>query len=348
MKCGVGDYSGNLAQALATLPDTQVGVLTGAGAKTEGNGDIEVLSVARSWALSELPNIAHTIRRWSPHIVHVQYPTQGFGNRLLPWLLPLVAFLMGKKVIQTWHEGYPGKALPKLLLKMLVPGVIVVVRQRYSDNLHPVLRWLLKTKHFVFVRNAAAIPKCSLSPVEKEALRQRYLNGQRRLVVFFGFVLPNKRVEWLFDIANPECDQLVIAGEMGKDENLDRNIRRLASGAAWAGKTTLAGFLSPIDAAALLSVADAVVLPFLGGGGEWNTSTHSAILQGTFVLTTSATQHGYDERKNIYYARNDVVEMQTALNKYAGRKSKYATDNDSDDWHDIAREHHSIYLAALA
>ena len=88
----------------------------------------------------------------------------------------------------------------------------------------------------------------------------------------------------------------------------------------WDGKVTFTGFLSHREAAALLAVADAVILPFRAGGGEWNTTIHAAVLQGTFVLTTSSTERGYDETHNVYYAEPDnLTEMRSALDTYARR-----------------------------
>ena len=39
---------------------------------------------------------------------------------------------MRRKVVQTWHEGYSRRNVPKLLLKVVVPGGLVVVRS--TDN----------------------------------------------------------------------------------------------------------------------------------------------------------------------------------------------------------------------
>src|SRR5690606_8148761 len=107
MRCGVGDYSYNLAETLADDPKIHVGVLTSiTGGEMDKTDGIEIFPVTESWSLSEALKIIKIIWHWSPDIVHVQYPTQGYGKGLLPWVLPIISFLMGKKVVQTWHEGY--------------------------------------------------------------------------------------------------------------------------------------------------------------------------------------------------------------------------------------------------
>ena len=38
--------------------------------------------------MTDVSRIAKTVRGWSPDLIHIQYPTQGYGQRYLPWLLP--------------------------------------------------------------------------------------------------------------------------------------------------------------------------------------------------------------------------------------------------------------------
>jgi glycosyltransferase involved in cell wall biosynthesis len=346
MKCGVGDYSNNLAKALAAMPEVHVGVLTSIHAREESRRDaIEVFPIMQKWGILEAFKAIKVIWKWSPNIVHIQYPTQGYSDGLLPWLLPLISFLMKKKVIQTWHEGYAGRELPKLIFKLIVPGVVIVVRSQYSASLHPILRRILSWKNMVFIHSASSIPRITLKESERCNIRNNSLKSQKRLIIFFGFVYPNKGVELLFEIANPVSDQIVIIGGFDEDSEYHQRIKRLASEDAWMGKVTLTGFLSARKVAVLLSVSDAVILPFRTGGGEWNTSIHGAVLQGAFVVTTSCLRRGYDEKSNVYYAKvDDVQEMRSALDKYAGQRRDCSSEIDIDDWGQIANEHFSLYV----
>lgn len=349
MRCGVGDYSYGLAKALAVEPLIQIGVLTSAyGEKTDKTDNIEIFPVIENWSLAEVLKVIKIIHYWSPDIVHIQYPTQGYGNGFLPWVLPLIAFMMRKKVVQTWHEGYGRRSAPKLFLKAIVPGGLVVVRSQYKESLPISLRWALWNKRYAFIRNASPFPKIDLDEKVKSGLKKQYLKGQTRLIVFFGFVYPNKGAEFLFEIADPALDQIVIAGEIVETSEYQQKIMRLATTQPWAGKVTVTGFLQPADIASLLSIADAVILPYRAGGGVWNTSIHAAVLQGSFVITTSLTHHGYDEKHNTFYSKvNDVQEMKSALDMYAGTRRKDDPDIDRDEWREIAIKHHSLYEALL-
>jgi glycosyltransferase involved in cell wall biosynthesis len=344
MRCGVGDYSYSLAQALASKSEVQVGVLTSTLGKETKIDRIELIPIMEGWNLIEAVKVIRIIRLWAPDVVHIQYPTQGYGSGLLPRVLPLISFLMGKKVVQTWHEGYARRNALELLLKSTVPSGLVFVRPGYKESLHNHLRWSLWGKQCVFIPNASTIPRVDLTEHEKDAIRKKCLKGQKRLVVFFGFVYRNKCVESLFEIADPVSDQIVIAGEFDEKSDYRQEIIKHASVPPWLGKVTLAGFLPAADVAALLAVADAVVLPFRTGGGEWNTSIHGAVLNRAFVITTSLTKNGYDRERNVYFAKvGNVQQMRSALRSYAGNRREFNSDIDKDEWQFIAGEHRALY-----
>lgn len=349
MKCGVGDYTYHLANALALDKNLKIAVLTSISAKVEEYGSrIEIFPLLTKWSFTEAFKAINRIRTWSPDIVHIQYPTQGYSKGILPWMLPMISFILGSKVVQTWHEGYSRRDAPWLFLKAIVPGGLVFVRPQYEINLHPFLRWALWKKKFFYIPNASVIPYVELDKLLREKERAKYLKKQKRLIVFFGFVHPNKGVEFLLDIADPDLDHIVIAGEIDESSEYSYEIKSRASAEVWKDKVTITGFIPAIDVAKLLAVADAVILPFRVGGGEWNTSIHGAVLNGTFVLTTSLTHNGYDKKRNIYSAKvDDIQEMRLALRTYAGKKREYDSSIDRDEWTNIAKQHCVLYRKVL-
>jgi hypothetical protein len=91
-------------------------------------------------------------------------------------------------------------------------------------------------------------------------------------------------------------------------------------------------------------------LPFRNGGGHWNTSLHSAILNGASIITTSIDRVGYDETANVFYARPDAVDdMRSALTRYGRRRDDFdlAKGVIHDEWKDIAQKHYQIYNELL-
>lgn len=335
--------------ALASSRQVHVAILTSVACANDGvHEGIEMFPVINTWRFTEALKVVKVIRSWAPDIVHIQYPTQGYGGGLLPWFLPMIAFLLGKRVVQTWHEGHIWRHALQLLLKAVIPSRLVVVRPQYKEGLLPLFRWALSRKKFLFIRNASSMPRALLDKRESSQLRAKYLKEQKRLIVYFGFVYPNKGVELLFEIANPASDRIVIAGGTAKAGEYGKMILEKASAGPWQGKVTVTGFLPSREVAELLTVADAVILPFRAGGGEWNTSIHAAVLQGSFVISTSLSRNGYDQRHNVFYAKVDnVQEMRSALEIYAGTRREYAEDIDRDEWEQIALEHGSLYKTLL-
>ena len=345
MKCGVGDYSYSLALALSSNPDFKIGVLTSFGdVKEDTVAPVKLFPIIKEWHLSETFTVTKLIKDWSPDIVHIQYPTQGYRDGLLPYVIPIISFILRKKVVQTWHEGYSRRQAPKLFMKAVIPGGLVIVRPQYKEKLHYMLRWGMRNKVVKFIPNASAIPRNSLSDHDRCLLRKQYLKKCKRLVVFFGFVYPHKGVDLLFKIANSDTDMLVIAGEFDKQSDYGQEIMRYASSKPWVGHVNVPGFIPASDVAALLAVADAVILPFREGGGQWNTSIHGAVLQGVLVITTSKSLSGYDKNRNVYYAKvDDVQEMRDALDAFAGIRREFSSDVDRDEWEIIANEHRALY-----
>ena len=356
MKCGVGDYLFNLANSLSKNDGINIGILTSIQARPVSETDnVMVYPIIRDWGISRIFEIVRFIKDWNPDIVHIQYPTQGymsnagFMRRVMTSILPLIAYLTRRKVVQTWHEGYKLKNAHLFLFQVIVPSSIVVVRPEYEKKLPALFRYILNYKRIMHIRNASSIRRKYLNEDEKSNLRRRYLKNQKRLIVFFGFIYPHKGVEYLFNIANPETDRIVIVG--GYDENSEyiKNLKRIANSKTWRQKVEILGFASEEVISEILTVADAVVLPFRGeGGGEWNSSLHAAISHDSFVLTTSLNKYGYDKKYNVYYAKIDNVEqMRLGLDAYAGTKRKVGKTQAFDDWEEISEQHILLYRHVL-
>lgn len=346
-RCGVGDYTSQLARALAGQPGTEVAVLARGAPEGADTPGLTILPPVRSWLFEELPAILQRVRQWRPDMAHVQYPTQGFFGTSLPRLLPLALRLTGLRVVITWHEPPPpgGRVLLHFLQPLLGSSGLIFVRPNYLDYFGPALRRVVERLPRATIPNAANLPVSQLAPAQRAVLRERLLQGQSRLVVFFGFMARHKGVERLFEIADPATDRLVIAGASTDDDYLGE-LQALADAPGWRGKVDFAGFSPPDQAADLLAAADAVVLPFITGGGNWNTSIHSALAQGSFVLTTGEPASGDDPVRNLYVASPDgLSEMREALRVHAGRR--VAPARGPSPWEAIAQAHLTHYARCL-
>ncbi|RII30241.1 MAG: hypothetical protein CXR30_07940 [Geobacter sp.] len=344
MKCGVGDYTANLASGLAAQPDVEVGVLTGPGAEA-ANG-VQMVMPAMSWKWRDLKKVVRALRDFCPDLVHVQYPTEGYGRNVMPFWIPIVARFMGVPVVQTWHEPLRWRSVYWYLPAALLRGGLVVAEPDFSELSASWVRPFLARKCMRFIPVGSSIPRVALGPDERAKLRSRFCREGERIIVYFGFASPAKRLELLLEIADPSRDKLVLLCELDKGNGYQKEILDAISSGAWRDRTVVTGFLPPADVAAILAAADAAVFPFANGVAFRNTSFLAARAQGTFVLTTSRRHHGYSAGENVFYAMPDnVPEMRQALDNYGGRRSIQA--NDAGEWPHIARQHLAFYQELL-
>ena len=348
MKCGVGDYTKFLANALGERGDVSVAVLTDENARLNPPSSyFHVFPVAKGWKFSDMSPILETIRHFRPDIIHIQFPTRGYGRKKLPWLLSVFLASLKIPTVQTWHEYYPMGGFMNIP-NAIVAGGLVAVRPNYLEKMPGWFRWLNRRKEVRYIPNASSIPVASLTDADRNLIRTRMGASGSGLIVYFGFAYPAKEIEALFEIADPQRDRLVLICDLSPADAYQASILAHANRDDWAGKVTVAGFLPPDEAANLLAAADAVVLPFRDGGGEWNSSIHSAAIQGTFVLTNSREAQGYDEDANIYYALpSDVPNMRSALRQYAGRRRRVPPAVQGSNWDTIASAHVELYQSLL-
>jgi hypothetical protein len=356
MKCGIGDYTERLAEALSSRPGVTVSVLTdvAAAAVTPSGRRFELLPVARGWRLSDVTAILRAARAWKPDVAHMQVPTQGYGRRKLPWLLPAILSASGIPMVQTWHEYVLQNSLPAVkhtvlnLPNALAGGGLVVVRPNFLERMAPWFRALVARRPFRYIPNAPSIPVTVWSEDDRRALRARLAPGGETIVAYFGFAYRAKGVEQLFEIADPARHRLILICDLSADDPYQRGLLERAAAADWAGRVTVTGFLGAGEAGRMLAAADAAVFPFREGGGDWNTTLQGAAAQGTFVLTTSREPRGFDAASNTYFARvDDVPEMRQALRTHEGRRAAHDQAAAPASWNSIAQAHLELYAEVL-
>jgi glycosyltransferase involved in cell wall biosynthesis len=342
--CGVGDYAHQLAQHLAGRDDVAIEAWVGTTWPGEERPGVRRV-IDRSWGRT-IANLRRALREFRPHLVHVQYPTKGYGDRRLPWLLPLFLRLTGTRIVATWHE-YFNEWLPRALPSATVTDAVIVVRPNYPACLRATTRFALGGRPIHMVRNASAIPRVVHDESSRQERRQRAGCDGRRLVAYFGFAYPAKGAHRLFELIDPEHERLVLIGRLEAEDAYQRAILERCEEPRWRDAVHRVGWQPEAEVAAWLAAADAVVLPFPAGGGEWNSSLHAAVLQGTFVVTTAVERNGYDARTNVYYAApDDLAEMRRALDRYAGVRLS-AVPEGLTTWADIATDHLGIYREVL-
>lgn len=338
--CGVGDYAALLASALAVQPEVEVAILTARGEVDDAR---VTLLRTKDWSLLRTPAIVRTIRKWRPDVVHFQYPTAGYRGQGAPWVLPALCRLFGLQVVMTWHEERP-RLHPGEFLNALLPGGVVIARPAIPSTLSRMGKRLTSRKTFRFISVGCTLPVVELTEEARKSVRSRLTHGAPRLVVYFGFAQRHKRVEDLFEIAEPGKDALVLICTLDPKDEYQRGILQLTHHPRWAGLCYVTGPLAAGEVAGILAAADAVVLPFASGAGTWNSSLRGAVMQGTFTVTTSLHDRGYVPERNVYFAApRDTADMREALNRHGGTRRAAAAREARDEWLTMAAAHLDFY-----
>jgi glycosyltransferase involved in cell wall biosynthesis len=343
MACGVGDYTYKLAQELAKNHDVKI--LTSKGAHDLRMPNLEVLPLIDTWRLRKLPIFKKILAEFKPDVVHIQYPCQGYSGGLLHFLIPLVSFALGYKVIQTWHEFLHPINIKFFPIYGWVPGGLVTVRPNYIKASPLIVKLLSLTKRHVTIPNTSLIPSSKLSHGEANALRDTLIKGQKRLIICFGFITPAKGTHRAFELADPIRDHLLIVGQFGPDEEYNSLVRKLAMQSNWSNQVTFTGYCTVDEAANYFKVSDAAIYPIESGAGSWNTSLHAAIVNGCpFVATATSSleksEHGTYVKNNEWSEFKKELEFILSHSPYDTRAFN---NQQNDEWERIKMQHEKLY-----
>jgi len=178
-------------------------------------------------------------------------------------------------------------------------------------------------------------------------LHEELAAGRQRVVTYFGFAYRNKGVELLFKIADPERDRIVLLCDLREANPYQKHILEMCQLPPWTNSIRVTGFLPIARVADILAASDAVVLPFPGGGGDWNSTLNAVLAQGTLAISTSLSQEGYDPATNVFYCKpGDVSSMVFGLANYSGKKIDPSRDPDKD-WERSADSHLDVYMHTI-
>jgi glycosyltransferase involved in cell wall biosynthesis len=353
MPCGVGDYTAKLAESLAHRKNTEVAVLTDRRGENSLNGcPYQFLPGADGWRIAETLRITRDVQKWRPDVIHFQYPGREYG--ILQFVLPMLFRIMGYPVFLTLHEYYYIDDCHSLLTailhlpNMLAARGVVVTREEYRKLMPSIYAGILRRKAVRHIRIASSIPTILLDDAERGKVRGRYGDLGSSFVSYFGFVSPQKGLEDLFRIADPGKNYIILICTLQESDAYHKKILGIIGTPPWNGRVTVTGFLSEIEVGRILSASDAVVLPFRNGVTVGNSSLHGAVAQGTFTLTTSREQHGYDPANNIYFARpEDIGDMAEALETYIGKRIPREKDYMERLWDGISDTHIQFYTSTI-
>jgi glycosyltransferase involved in cell wall biosynthesis len=157
----VGDYAVRLDDALKAI------------------GIESCMIASNNWSLAGAFAASRSLQRWHFDIVHIQYPTVGFGAKLGPQILALL-----RRCVITIHEASQRHVLRKLALLpfSIRPKHIIFtteLERKFAAKWAP---WISKVSSVIPVgSNINVVPRVDKSREE--------------VIVYFGLIAPRKGIE---------------------------------------------------------------------------------------------------------------------------------------------------------
>jgi glycosyltransferase involved in cell wall biosynthesis len=319
--CGTADYTARLEQSLAAAGVT-VEVFTG-----------------KRWSLRNAPALVREIGRLAPDIVHMQYPTTGYGWKLGPQAM---ATLLPSVV--TLHEASQAHILRRLSLYpfALRARKIIFTTEYERAFVQKMAPWISR--------------RVSVIPIGSNIVPANFIRVRpERVVTYFGLIRPEKGLEQFIQLGhllqqNSQGWTLRIVGVVlpGQESYLEE-IRAQAAGLKIDWIMDLAG--EPLSQ--VLASTDIAYLPYPDGASERRSSLIGLLASGAAVVTSKGrhTPPGIEgavrfaaspaqAASQVHDLASDLPqkkELQKSAREYAARF----------DWTEIAARHIALYESLL-
>jgi glycosyltransferase involved in cell wall biosynthesis len=320
--CGVGDYSFRLAEALR-----QQGI------------SVEVIHDV-SWRLFDTPRVFRQIRSMRPDIVHIQYPTIGFGSGLAPQMLSLLI-----NSVVTIHEISKAHILRKISLFpfSVRPRHVIFTTPYERDFALSWAPWVAQC--------------CDVIPLASNiAVGAKDKISDNNEIIYFGMIRPNKGIE-----------QVLTLAELVKRSALPYRIRII--GIPYPGLTEYVGQLrqrsldlpvtwsldlSNAEVADVLSQSLVAYVPFPDGASGRRGTLLALLANGVATITTGGlhTTRELDDVVELAHSPEQALSrIRTLLNdplllrKLSHMGRSYAR---GFAWEQVAQRHINLYKGLLS
>lgn len=329
--CGIGDYLFNIVKEL----------------QNKYNEDLDIqFIVNQDWSTRRLFSFIKEVKRIKPDIIHIQYPSQGYGLSFIPHLLSVYF----KNTIVTIHEVSHVKLLRRLSLFFFsLRSNIIFTNDFEYKNFKKLFPWFNKQKNVIPIGSNIIV---------KENLEYRTSSKNQdnnaEEVIYFGQIRPKKGIEDFIEAANlywkkgdNSSLKFVIMGQVlpaFKEYfgNLQNEIIDIVN-------IELRINLNEIEIFRNLRNASIAYLPFPDGISERRGSFFAALASNTPVFSTSGSQTTNEIRNlvNIVETPLEFIDKITkeGIQTYQSKIDKVNAVNflKSHSWENIAAKHFSLY-----
>jgi glycosyltransferase involved in cell wall biosynthesis len=369
MLCGVGDSAHELALALANR-GVDISLLTDERAETvePGQGPVSVRAEIRNWGLWGTKRIVKTIESIDPDIVHIHYPTKGYGAGLAVPFLPMVLHARRRrfKMVLTLHEfrqSHPFRRLASFLLADSCDAIVMpcLLELDALMSRHPSVRE--KILAAIPVGPVGPSPD-GIPPSKRAELRNRArsewgVSEDDVVLMHYGTPTKNKGFEIIFKALrllklDGMTPKLVVVGDFRpNEEDFHKVLADQVEGLGIGDQVKWLGRIPEADLPKAFSGADIGIFPFVDGFTFRRSSLIGMLAWDIPIITTEPQGPLEDiliQDKVRLVARNDPQALATNLlplvaNLKALELAKSAPNplKEIFRWENITKEYIHIY-----
>lgn len=355
MKCGVGDYTNILARYLKKT-GLNIKILT-----SDNDNVIEdgiSIRLIKDWNFKCIIDIIKYCKENKVNILHIQYPTQGYGFKIginiLPLYLKFYNLFMSKKVkvITTLHEFSQSHILRKISMIPLImfSDKIITTNKEEKDVIMKWLPFIKETKIEIINIGSNIMPHKETEDIK----------NSNHIITYFGFIRPDKgldnliRAIMLTKVYKEDDFKLNILAELNYNNKYHREILKLIDNISFdKNKINITGYLPDYDISKYLYNTNLSVLPFKDGLTYRRGSFIASIVHNLPVISTYTNLTSKDllDFLNEYLVEpNNEQELAKAIDRFFYDISyrnklieKVKKMKDLFDWNKIALKHKRLY-----
>jgi glycosyltransferase involved in cell wall biosynthesis len=298
MRGGIGDYTRELAQALAAAGH-DISILTDCRAKVDdSHSDFTITPIINRWDWRSGSQIRQWSRDCTLDVVNIQYETAAYGMSAAIHLLPRFVTM---PTITTFHDLRVPYLFPKAgkvreqALWLLARQSLGVIATDSADADR--LGKMVPRTSITQIPIGSNIPTTPPTDFDRTLWREAHaVTPNTCLIGYFGFMNANKGLEILIDslaqaVQTGVDARLVMIGGGATESDLNaaayaETIRARIDSAGLTGRVQWTGFITPEEVSTWLLACDVVALPFTDGVSLRRGSFLAALAHGCTILTT--------------------------------------------------------------
>lgn len=365
-RCGVGDYTHTLANAMFDI-GIDVSVMTSVEMNPQF-AKYKVLNCITQWGGKTLLKEIDEYLKGEYDIVHFELPFLALKreNVFSVFGLPYILRKYSKKLVCTLHE-YSGKGWKRFLRKLecfpiiSLSDAVFVVEPKFRTE----ISMIFKNKNIYFVQIHANVHKTSASDLELKTLYDGLIKNNPQVdnvISSFGFVASNKKVDVVLEALNILKNKgelksiFVICGELDstveKVKEYQDRLKQYIIDNELSDYVYITGYLKEQEVGKYLKASDMAVLLYEEGASVRHGAC-LAVLQEGVQLITSGKQNqelfSTDDipQGQIILVENDPVKLSQQLIKLQGNRNTYIVSDNVFSPLATAEKHRDLYEKIL-